>query len=411
MQHRNLVRTGLSAALITITACRGDLPTQPPLEPIRGLTANETQVVVRSTNFGMRLMQEIAANEGRPNIMISPLSASVALGMAMNGAAGDTYAAMRDVLDFSGMSNDEINEAYRGLIAQLRSRDPKVEFHLANSVWHEATFPVQPAFLDVQRRIFDAEVEALDFRSSAAVATINSWVANATQNRIRDLIDRIEPEDMMFLINAVYFKAGWTQPFQPQATAPRAFRTQAGTSVQAPTMMQDAQLLHFTGDGVMALELLYEDSAYSMVLVAPERADAPLSELIDRLSPATWASWLDRMQRGRVMVFMPKFKFEYDAQLKAPLAQLGMGIAFVPRVADFSRINTTRDDLHISSVIQKTYIDVHELGTEAAAVTSVTVGITSMPPSLEFNRPFLFAIRERSTGTLMFVGRIGDPTR
>lgn len=400
----------LITALMTVTACRGDLPSE-PLEPIRGLTLQETEVVRKSTTFGLRLMREIAASEDAPNVLLSPLSASVALGMAMNGAGGDTYAAMRDVLDFAGMSNDEINEAYRGLIAQLRARDPKVEFKLANSVWYRNTFSVQPSFLDVQRNVFDAEVGGLDFRSPSAVTTINQWVARATGNRIRELVDRIDEEDMLFLINAVYFKAGWTRPFEPNATAPRPFRTQAGGTVQAPMMMQDAGLLHYVGDGVQMVELLYEDSAYSMVVFAPEREDAPLSDLLARLSPETWATWIERLVPGRILLSMPKFRFEYEKQMKPALAALGMGIAFDWQRADFSRINPQQDDLHISSVLQKTYIDVHELGTEAAAATSVTIGFTSLPPVLSFDRPFLFAIRERSTGTLLFLGRIGDPTR
>jgi serpin B len=404
--------TRLVALVMVAGACSGD-PSEPgnPLEPIRGLSAHETQVVQRSTTFGLRLLQEIAANEQQPNVLISPLSASVALGMALNGAGSTTYDAMRDVLDYQGMTNAEINEAYRGLIAQLRARDPKVEFKLANSVWHRDSFPVEQAFLDANRNSFDAEVAGLDFSSAAAVGTINDWVARATGNRIRQLIQSISPLDMMFLINAVYFKAPWTRPFEPNATSARPFRTLSGSSVNAPTMLLDAGLNHFEADGVQAVELLYADSAYSMVLIAPDRAETPLSAVVQSLTSAKWAEWMARFETGRVMVLLPKFRFEYAVQMKNPLSAMGMGIAFDPHEADFDRINPNQSDLHISSVLQKTYIDVHELGTEAAAATSVTISVTSLPPTLAFDRPFLFAIRERSTGTLLFVGRIGDPTR
>jgi serine protease inhibitor len=155
------------------------------------------------------------------------------------------------------------------------------------------------------------------------------------------------------------------------------------------------------------VELLYADSAYSMVVVGPGEA-GDLDALVDRLTPAVWAEWMGRFEASRVMVLMPKFRFDYDVELKDPLTRMGMGIAFDPWASDFSRIAPV-DDLHISRVRQKSFIDVHELGTEAAAATSTTMGVTSMPPLLHFDRPFLFAIRERSSGTLLFVGRIGEP--
>jgi serine protease inhibitor len=395
----------------TVLVACGHTPSEAQLEPVRALTPQETQVSERSTSFGLRLLQEILTEEQTPNVLLSPLSASIALGMALNGANGQTFEAMQSVLGYSGMSNDDINVAYRGLIAQLRARDPKVEFKLAGSVWHERSFAVEKPFLDALQQNFDAEVAALDFLDPGAVATINDWAARSTGNRIRQLIDRIDALDRLFLINAVYFKAPWTQVFEPRATAARPFVTLAGATVQPPTMMQDAALRHFTGDGVQAVELLYADSAYSMVILAPVPQETPLAALVQRLTPQQWAAWIDRFQRGRVMLFLPKFRFDYGVQLKQPLGRMGMAVAFQPRTADFRRINPTQDDLHISSVIQKSFIDVHELGTEAAAATAVTIGVTSLPPTLTFDRPFLFAIRERSTGTLLFVGRIGDPAR
>jgi serine protease inhibitor len=407
--HACFTRRVIIVIAPTLFAC-SHTPAEPPLEPIRDLTPQETEVAVRSTTFGLRLLQEILATEAQPNVMISPLSASVALGMALNGANGQTFEAMRAVLDYSGMSIDDINAAYRGLLAQLRARDPKVEFKLANSVWHERSFAVEKPFLDAVKETFAAEVAGLDFSNPASVTTINDWAARSTGNRIRQLIERIDPLDRLFLINAVYFKAPWTQPFEPRATAPRPFVTLAGATVNAPTMTQDAGLRHFTADGVQAVELLYADSAYSMVILAPDRKETRLTSLVQRLTAEQWDAWMKRFTPGRIMLFVPKFRFDYGVQMKQPLSRMGMEVAFQPRIADFRRINPTQNDLHISSVIQKSFLDVHELGTEAAAATAVTIGITSLPPTLSFDRPFLFAIRERSTGTLLFVGRIGDPT-
>jgi serine protease inhibitor len=399
----------LLAGLLLPACDRSPTAVDDRLEPVRDLTAAEARVSSSNTAFGLRLLREVAAAELQPNVLISPLSASMALGMTLNGAHGTTYDAMRATLGFEGLTEEQINAAYRGLIAQLRARDPQVEFALANAIWHERSFAVQPAFLEAARAHFGAEVGALDFASPAAISTINGWVAQQTGDRIRDLIDYIDPLDVMFLINAVYFKAPWNWPFSPQATRPEPFVTGTGAVVSAPMMTRDWPTPFMREDGVQMVELLYGDSAFSMVLLAPSDRTAPLADLLARLTPALWDAWLGRMRMDRAIVRMPKFRFDYESQMKAPLSRMGMGEAFVPRVADFRRINPDRNDLHISRVVQKSFIDVHELGTEAAAATVVVGSLTSMPPEFTFDRPFLFAIRERSTGTILFLGRVGDP--
>lgn len=382
-----------------------------PLEPVRGFTLQETQLAAASTAFGFELLAGVLSDEAEPNVLVSPLSASMALGMTMNGAAGATFTEMRDVLGFAGLSQSEINVAYRGLINQLRARDPKVEFVLANSVWHERSFEVKRTFTDTLRTYFDAEVGALDFQSASAVKTINDWAASNTGNRIRDLLKRIDPLEKLFLVNAVYFKAPWTHPFNEAGTVARPFRTAQGTTVQAQTMMRDMGTSYYSGDGVQLVELPYADTAFSMMVLAPSDSTRPLSSVVQRLTAAQWRTWQDRLQTGRLMLLMPKFRFDYGRELSDPLKRQGMVRAFDPDQADFSGINAQRSDLHITRVEQKTFIDVHELGTEAAAATAVGVGVTSAPPTVHFNRPFLFVIHERSSGAILFIGRVGDPTR
>jgi serine protease inhibitor len=377
------------------------------LEPVRPFTTAEREVSAANTSFGFGLLRQVHGAEPQANLLLSPLSASMALGMALNGAVGETYADMRDVLGFRGLEEPAINEAYRGLIAQLRARDAKVEFRLANSLWYERTFPVKAPFVDAARTYFDAEVAALDFASPSAPATISQWAERQTGGRIRNLVDRIDPLDRVILVNAVYFKAPWTSPFEPNATRSAPFTRADGSVVQVPMMSADRGFPHLQDAEVRMVELPYADTAFSMVLLAPA-SGASLDALIADLTPERWAGWISRLRPERVILRMPKFRFEYEIEMEEPLTALGMGIAFRPFVADFTRIADVRD-LHISRVKQKAFIDVHELGTEAAAATSVVIGPTSMPPELRFDRPFLFAIRERSSGTLLFVGRMGDP--
>lgn len=400
-------RFGVALGVVFMAAC-GDSPTDEGRPPVRVFTAAEMAVSASNTAFGIDLFREVVPAAEGPNVLTSPLSVSMALGMTANGARNETWDAMRTALGFGSMSEEEVNAAYRGLIDQLEARASGVEWRLANSVWHEQTFPVEQAFLDVLRTSFDAEARALDFSSPDAPRTISSWAEEKTGGRIKDLIQFINPLEIMFLVNAVYFKAPWTTAFEPNATRDGPFTRDNGQVVTARMMTSDAVRPFFRNDDVEAVELLYADSAFGMVLVRPVKGTA--AELVESLSASRWQGWMEGLQPGRVMLTMPKFRFDFEAQLKDPLVAMGMGIAFTPFVADFGRITTVRDDLYISRVIHKSFIDVHELGTEAAAATAVGVSVTSMPPVITIDGPFAFAIRERSSGTILFLGLVDDPT-
>ena len=379
-------------------------------DTIRAFTVQEKQIANANTAFGLNLLRDVHDAHADGNVMISPLSVSMALGMTLNGAVGTTFTDMRNTLGFdAAMQQPEVNAAYNGLLRQLRARDPKVEFAIANSIWYEQSFPVYPTFIDTVRHYFDAEVRGLNFRDAASPGTISAWAEQKTGGRIKDLIKEIDPDEIMFLVNAVYFKAPWTKAFEPKSTTAAPFRRPDGSSVNAQMMFADGQYRYVKNDRVHAAELFYADSAFSMVLMMPAQGTS-LAAITSLLKPADWESVISSMQASRVMLRLPKFKFDYEKELSDPLKDLGMAVAFNPAAADFSKIGN-RNDLYISRVQHKTFIDVHELGTEAAAATAVGVAPTSMPPELTFDRPFFFAIRERSSGTLLFVGRITDPTR
>jgi serine protease inhibitor len=393
---------------LAAAACASDTSTNP--EPQRPLTVQEKDVAKANTAFGLNLLRQVNSAEASGNILLSPLSVSMALGMTLNGANGTTFDAMRQTLAFDAQSQNEINNAYSGLLRQLRARDSKVEIGIANSIWYNNGFSVLPTFSDTVRHYFDAEVRQIDFSSSTSPATISNWAAQKTNNRIQDLIKEIDPQEVMFLVNAVYFKAPWTQTFEEASTQNAPFQRPDGSTVSARMMNNDGSYRWVKNQDVQAVELLYGDSAFSMVLVsaAEGRALTPVTALLE---PARWEALMASMQANRVILKMPKFKFTYEKALKDALTTLGMGIAFDESRADLSRIaNVSPRRLYISRVQHKTFIDVHEKGTEAAGATAVGIGLTSMPPQLTFDRPFIFVIRERSTGTLLFVGRVFDPT-
>jgi serpin B len=399
---------GVLAVLLALAACENS-PSDQEGEAPRALTLDEVQVSHANTLFGLVLFRQVHQQATEANVMISPLSASMALGMTANGAEGETLEAMYTTLGFGSMPQDSVNAAYRGLIAQLRARDRKVEFTLANSIWHERTFAPETDFLYDARQSFDAEVRGIDFRDAAAPRTISRWAEDATGGRIKDLIQQIDPLEIMFLVNAVYFKAPWTHPFNPDRTRPGSFRRLNGTTVSTPMMSEDASWPVLQAADADVVELLYADSAFSMVVVAPA-AGKTLDDVVASLSADRWQQWLNGLRPGRIILTMPKFRFDFGQRLDPALKAMGMGIAFDANRADFDRITRLRDDLYLTRVEHKTFIDVHELGTEAAAATAVGVGVTSLPPQITIDRPFLFVIRERSSGTLLFIGRVGDPT-
>lgn len=399
----------LSAAVVLLGACATD-PAAPrqPIETPRGFTVQETTVANASIGFGLTLLREVAAEESKPNLMVSPLSASMALGMTLNGAAGKTFDDMRSTLGFGDLSEAEVNAAYKGLIAQLRARDPKIEFNLANSLWTDHLFSIKPDFVDALQKNFDAEVAAIDFSAPDAPKRISAWAEQETNGRIKDLIKQIQSDEVLFLVNATYFKASWSSQFDPRSTHTAPFNKLGGGTVNVPMMSRDGAYAHVDADDVVAVELPYADSAFSMVVIAPKQGTA-LEPVYAKLTPTAWTNLIDQMRTARIMLSMPKFKVEYNTRLDPALKDMGMGLAFLPRQADFTRIADA--ELYITRVQQNTFIVVDETGSEAAAATAVGIGIVSAPPSIRIDRPFVFAIRERSSGTILFIGQIGDPSR
>jgi serine protease inhibitor len=406
-----------AAAIVLAASCRDGSPITRPIASLpRDLTPTETHLVATSNDFAFRLFDEIA-REASPdsNLFISPLSVAMALGMTYNGAAGTTATAMQRALGLDGMSLGEVNRAYRGVIDLLRGLDPRVDFTLANSIWYRQDLSFAQAFLDTCTTYFDAAVRGLDFAAPDAAPTINGWVNDQTRGRIPSIVpDPIPGGIVMYLINAVYFKGTWVTQFDKSRTAPGPFTLAGGATVSTPLMrFSDEAWVRAGGDAsVRVLDLRYGGGAYSMTIVMPRDPDG-MDSLLAGLTRDRWDAWIAGLDSVSAMVVMPRFKLEYGIRLNDALKALGMGVAFTPcpaasDCADFTRMRPARD-LFISDVMHKTFVDVNEEGTEAAAATSVGIGITAVPAPLLIDRPFLFAIRERFSGTILFLGRMMNP--
>ena len=406
-----ILRFSLPATLLLIAAAGcGWLPTDPRSGPEeitrlpRALSASEVEVIGASNRFAFGLLAQ--ASRPNENLFLSPLSASMALGMTMNGAAGETWDQMRDVLGFGGLSEEEINAAYESLLELLVGLDPSVETAIGNSVWTRQGFPVHAAFLAAVRESFDAEVAEIDFASPTASGRINGWVRSATKGRIEDIVPAVIPADVvMYLINAIYFKAPWTLRFDPADTRDAPFHLDDGSTRTVPLMSLRRDLPYFGNDRFEAVDLPYGGSAFSMTIVLPQ-PDVRVDDVAASLDAATWQDMTGSFRERDIEVFLPRFRMAYERTLNDDLAALGMVDAFDHR-ADLSRLSPV-GGLWISSVRQKSWVDVNEEGTEAAAATVVTV-VESAPPDFRADRPFLFFIRERLSGTILFAGKFASP--
>lgn len=381
----------------------------PRAEPIsalpRPLSAGEEQLVAAGNDFSLALFTQVSAAEPAGNVFISPLSASMALAMTANGAAGETLAQMRSTLRLPDAAEDELNAGYRDLRALLLGLDRSTELRIGNSIWYRQGIPFEQSFFTVSRTYFDAEVTGLDFGSAAAPSTINDWARRATAGRITEVIDRIDPQMVMFLINALYFKGVWQSPFDPQRTQQQTFRNLDGTQTSVPLMSQQGSFRALLRPEVQGVELPYGNSAFTFVALMPSDGE-DVNAFVGSLTRERLDGWLGEFREGNMIVELPRFTLEYERTLNEDLQTLGMQVPFIERQADFTRMSPQGRDMYIEFVKQNTFVAVDEVGTEAAAVTTVGIGIVSLPPTFRADRPFVFLVRERFSGTILFMGKV-----
>lgn len=370
----------------------------------RELSAAEIGTLHASNAFGFELLRRLHAEDPAKTVFISPLSASMALGMTMNGANGETWEGMRTALQFGDLGQNEINASYRGLLDLLGDLDPAVTFEIGNSIWHRPGSEPLPAFRRTVESVFDARIRGLDFADPSAAATINDWVRRVTRNRIRTIVDPPIPANTItYLINAIYFKGNWTDRFDAQLTHSGPFHLPGGGTETVRFMDRTGEALYHVTDRYMAAELAYGGQAFAMTIVVPT-GDVAIADLIDHLASGGWAELVEGLQPARIRVLLPRFELEWEAALNNALMAMGMADAFSGS-ADFSRMFPSGGQ--ISEVKQKTFLEVDEEGTEAAAATSVGVVVCLCgPPEVRADRPFILAIRERLSGTILFIGAI-----
>lgn len=385
-------------------------------------------VVDGNTQLALALYEKLRTGDG--NLFVSPYSVSTALGMTYAGARGETERQMAEAMWYptspqvlaklgvagKPMTAEEFAGAFGRIIHDLNARGgtDAYELRVANALWGQKDF----AFLDAFARLVEAEyggrIRNVDFVASAEKArrTINTWVEEQTNGKIKDLISQgaIGPMTRLVLTNAIYFKGNWARQFDEDRTQDAPFTLLDASKVQVPMMNQKARFGYAEADNLQVLQLPYVGDELSMVILLPKAADG-VGWLEQQLTAGNLADWLDDLREREVVVSIPKFKMTSKFSLEGVLRSMGMGQAF-GGAADFSGM-TGRRDLFISAVIHQAYVDVNEEGTEAAAATGVVMRLTSaMPdrtPVFQADHPFLFLIRDNTSGSILFLGRVSDP--
>ena len=373
------------------------------------------QEIELENNFDIDIFKQLfITNEKDLNTVVSPLSIKIAMSMAAEGAQGETLSEMQGVLD----TNEDSRSFFKSILDRASDYDD-VEINIANSIWIRDELEFKNEFLNILEEYYDAEAQSLDFSDSASKDIINNWVSDKTNEKIPSILEKINPLDIAFLINAIYFNAEWQEAFDKEFTREEEFTLIDESKVDIELMSLDSNFNYFEDNELQAIELPYgQEGDYSMKVYLPKR-DNSITDFIENLTAEKLEEWNDSFDRMDGLIELPRFKTEYSKDLSEILIKLGIVKAFDDVDADFSKMIEIMEgnNVYIGRVKHKTYIDVTEEGTEAAAVTMVEMmvgtAITERPERFEMivNKPFLFTIEDNINNQILFIGTILDPTK
>lgn len=410
----------LLVALLTLlaaaqTGCQQQqpAPNPTPAPPVTTKPGRPDPALIAATNgFGLNTLRALSAADPRGNVVISPASISLALAMAYAGAVGDTRAGMARAMALGNLTPEAVHEGYRLLAAALQLPETEGKLYLANALFKQQGVPFRPAFLDLVRTDYRAEVTDLDFREQQQAAdTINAWVKEQTRGTIPSIVQpNLLGQVLLAILNAVYLKAEWSKPFETDLTKDGDFTRADGSTMRLPLMSQFGHLPYYADAGVQVAELAYRGRL--TMLVALPAKDADFGQFVTSLTPERLQQWQHGLKIEIGSLKLPRFTVEYSQKLNDVLAAQGMGQAFDAERADFTGALEPRS-LYIGLVLHKTFLRVYEKGTEAAAVTAVMMPGMGAPPGKPFemivDRPFVCAIRDSVTGVLLFAAVVGSP--
>jgi serpin B len=400
----------ISLALILIVgACKYDSQTlvfpdnKPNLVP---LSAADITVSNASTDFAISLFRKAQSASTGENIFMSPLSVTMALAMVMNGASDSTKRSIVKLLNFENYSPKQVDAACKNLSEALTTMDRTVSLGLANSMWSNQAYALNDSLAVDVKNYFDGTAQSLNFSDPTSLQAINSWVASKTNNLIPNLLSQLAQDDVVFLINAIYFKAAWTSNFDPSKTADLPFYGEDGSVKNVSTMFSSGvRLLKLETSSFTLVDMPYGNRQFSMTVLMPSPGSS-VSELIQRVTVDSLNHWLHLGDTVTTQTHFPKFTVNWKKDLLGDLISLGL------HSYGYTQILKDNTSVKLSKVLQQAYISVNETGTEAAASTAVGNMVTAAgpPQTVVINRPFIYLIREKYTGSILFIGQMMMPS-
>jgi serpin B len=410
--RKNISKAAIALLVIitlTFSSCKKEPVVTFPTDPVPiALTTDQVSLISSENSFALDIFKKVIENSAESeNVLISPLSISSALSMTLNGANGATREAMLDALRMNGLTPEIINNSYKDLTEALLKVDSRVLISIANSVWIENNFVVKKPFIDILTQYYNAESKSFDITDPLVPTQINSWIDSKTNGLIKNMVDKLDDNTVMLLINAIYFKGKWKSQFDKDNTVQGTFYKPDGVTAQVPMMKQTSEFKIYNGQGFTLAEFPYGQGNFVMDVILPDD-DNSINNILPLINDNSFKGWLDQMNERKTDLTFPRFKYVYKKELKDILTDMGMGIAFTDN-ADFSNISDI--SLLISFVKHQAFIETNEEGTEAAAATIVGISNTAIiePFNLNIDHSFLYIIRETTTNSILFMGRVVDP--
>lgn len=416
LKRGKIISLLLASLLIVLAACGTELKSSgiKELKDVTVMDEDVKQIISPNNELGFKIFSEVE-KDSNGNIFISPTSLFMALSMVYNGADGETKEEIAKLLETEGITAEELNKSNTALLSTLSKGSNKLQLNIANSIWVNERFHFQEDFAQNNETYFNAEIEGINVFDDGSVEKINNWVKNATNQKIEDIVEApLDPDLVAILINAIYFKGDWTHAFDEKQTKNTDFYLTNGTTKKVPLMTLSEELGYMENDTFQAVRLPYGDGEMSMQVFLPKE-DSSLAEFTETITAENWSVWRAMFEKQEGTILLPKFQLDYEVELKDVLQKLGMDSAFEESRANFAKMIEEDDQIWISKVLQKTFLEVNEQGTEAAAATMIEVVTESStvhidPPFyMEVNRPFFITIMDEETGMILFMGVIENP--
>lgn len=382
--------------------------------PSINLFNNADNVIDANNQFALNFYSSLAKEEinNDQNIFFSPTSISTAFAIAYEGARENTAKEMENVFGFLEDDNKRRGE-FSSLYSTINEKDAKHKLQIANALWIANHFEPLPRYVDIAKKHYNSEVDTVDFVSDEGVDTINKWVAQKTEDKIPEILEPGSTDELTALVitNAIYFLGTWENQFNPLETTMREFTTSSGKIVKTPTMYLDKKMLkHMQNEQLEIIELPYVGGKLSMLILLSNDITG-IESLEESLTSENLSKWSGHLEEKIRTVYLPKFTFETSYDLKKQLQNMGIHDAFDPNNANFTGIYDEKDNaLFLGKAIHKAFVDVNEVGTEAAAATAIEARLQSGAPTFNADHPFIFLIQDRDTQNILFIGRIMDPT-